>query len=244
MSQNLAIAGAVLSLLVVFPFGSTCDADMITFMIGDDDGFGGMQGSNSDPGDPYSPFANPSMPPGHYINEAGLDQISDPRGYDNVFEFVFAYDTSLFASISTATVTIQSGSVGRRSEGLDPGSGYGYATVTANGGSGFIGLGDFWSTPTGVRGSALEESVKAHVFDVTSLITLSNSGSLTFIIDGPDFPDGSDQFALDFAQLTIVGDPQTTAVPEPASIALLTFTASGLGFLRLQKRRRTADGDR
>lgn len=211
-----------------------CRADIITVMIGDDDGFGGTQGTNSDPGDPYFNFGSPNiLPGGTYVNEAGLDVATTSPYTPYVFEFSFAFDATSLASITSATVTIQSGSVARRIYlDADPELGFGHAIVTADGGSGSIGLGEFWTTSTGLRGSSDEENVKAHIFDVSALITPSSTGTLLLTVDGSALlnPGPGDQFALDFAELSIVGSP--AEVPEPASLTLFGLGVLGLAAAR------------
>jgi hypothetical protein len=196
-------------------------ATPITVMIGDDDGFGGTQGANSNPGDAYANFASPSIAPGSYSNTAGMDAttVAPWTGYS--FQFVFSYDATAFLSISSAFVTVQTGSLARRSDG----TGFGFASVSGNNGGGAVSLGDFWLTSTGTAASAAEESVKAHIFDVTGLVT-AGPGTLTFTVNGIGLVNPIDQFGIDFASLTIDGSPAITAVPEPASLTLL---AAGLG---------------
>lgn len=219
-------------------FGSSASesrADMISVMIGDDDGFGGTQGPNSDPGDPFTWFTSPSIPPGTLVNEAGLDLSPQAPYTGYVFQFSFAYDATSLTSITTATVTIQSGSVARRVYlDTDPELGFGHAIVTADGGSGPIDLGEFWTISTGLRGSSDEENVKAHIFDVSSLITPASTGTLLLTVDGSALVNPGDLFALDFAELSIVGSP--AEVPEPASLALFGLGALGLVVGRLRGR--------
>ena len=78
---------------------------------------------------------------------------------------------------------------------------------------------------------------------VASLITPGTTGMLHFLIDGSlearntdgNFPLGFDRFALDFAQLTITGNP----VPLPPALWLLGSALGGLGFLGRRKSRLT-----
>ncbi len=134
-------------------------------------------------------------------------------------------------------MTIQSGSVARRTYlDTDPELGFGFAIVTADGGSGSIGLGEFWTTTTGLRGSSDEENVKAHIFDVSTLITPSSTGTLLLTVDGSGLlnPGPGDLFALDFAELSIVGSP--AEVPEPGSMAMFGLGALGMGYLARRRR--------
>jgi len=177
----------------------------ITVLIGAKDGFGGSQKCNPCvSGDPFSipsPFA---VLPGRYVNR-GFDAATVDPWEPYVFEFDFKYNTSTLIKISSATVTVRSGGVARRSV---ENNGFGFANVTADGGSGPIRLGQFWTTSTGLRASALEESVKDHVFNV--LPAMSKSGILKFVVDGSALTDPSNQFSIDYAELTIHGTERGT----------------------------------
>lgn len=214
----------VATALVVASAGSANAAPIIV-LVGDDDGFGGTQGANSNPGDPYANFASPSIAPGTYTATTGMDATTEFPWSPYVFEFVFLYDASSFSSITAATLSIQSGSLARRLDG----SGFGFATVTADGGSGVVGLGDFWDVSTGAVASPLEESVKERLFDVSSLV-VAGLGSLTIRVDGSGLVAPVDQFAVDFARLTI--DGRTAAVPEPTGVLLV-----GIGLIAFLARR-------
>src|SRR5262249_57812289 len=116
--------------------------------------------------------------PGIYVNR-GFDATTVDSSKPYVFEFDFKYNVSGLTKITAATVTVRSGGVARRSVEKN---GFGFASVTADGGWGPIRLGQFWTTPTGQKGSALEESVKDHVFNV--LPAMSTSGILKLVVDG------------------------------------------------------------
>ncbi len=148
---------------------------------------------------------------------------------DYSFSFVFNWNATGLATINSASVTIQSGSVGRRS---GDSSGFGFATVSANA----SGLGDFLATATGITsGGSVEESIKHHVFDVSSFVTAGSADILTIVIDGTQLTDPIDLFALGYAELNVEGDD--VVVPVPASWSLL-----GLGIAVLSVLRRTRHG--
>ncbi|MCP5200424.1 MAG: hypothetical protein H6977_10445 [Gammaproteobacteria bacterium] len=203
--------GRIVAALALLLLTSRAPALTLSVMVGDDDGFGGTQGLNSDAGDPYTNFAGPVIAPSGaaYVGTAGLDASTAAPWTPYAFEFTFDWDTTALASVADARVTVQSGSVARRGDG----SGYGFAQVSASG----VGLGDFWSQGTGAAASAAEENVKAHVFDVSTFIAPAAHGSLTVRVDGTALVNPVDQFALDFAVLSISGTP----VPLPPAALLL-----------------------
>lgn len=171
--------------------------------IGDSDGFGGSQGAISNPGNHFDYDALLlSLVPGTYHNAEGLDAKTAPPYGPYVFEFEFPIDRLCVQNITTATITVQSGSVGTRTNG----TGFGFANVTAQSSTGkIVNLGQFLPGSTGEAGSPAEESVKAHVFDVMGLL---ESGGVRYIllrIDGSPLPGPDDLFALDFAKLEVGG---------------------------------------
>lgn len=215
----------------------TAHAGVVTVMIGDDDGFGGTQGAMSTPGDSYSNAAAAplgAIAPGSYSNAAATDINTEAPWEVYIFTFEFAYDASSLSTIGGATVEVQHGSLSRRSAGSSPG--FGFAAVSATTGGPATGLGDFFTTVTGVAGTAHEESVKRSSFDVTSLIAAGSMGVLTVTIDGTGIsPNPVDLFAIDFARLTLRGD--MVQVPEPTPLALFGLGLAGIGFAARRKRK-------
>ena len=218
-SMNHKIFPQILTAILV---ASTSHAATINYMIGDDDGFGGVQGSQSNPGDPYSTVGGTLVPPGNLFNESATDVVTEAPWTPYTFTFEFNWDTSTLQTISQATITVQSGSLARRNDN----SGFGFATVTAN----TTNLGDFLTTNTGTAGSTIEETVKWHIFDVTPFVTPNDTGLVTLVIDGSNLtsPNPIDLFAFDYVTFSISGDP----VPEPS---ITTFFALGLLFLRRKR---------
>jgi hypothetical protein len=192
----------LICVILTLGFAEMAEAQRVTisFLIGKKDGFGGTQKCNPCvAGDPFSVFSSAVILPGTYVNR-GFDATTVDPTKPYVFEFDFKYDASEFSRITNATVVIRSGNVARRST---ENNGFGFATVTAEGGRGPISLGQFWTASTGLRASAQEESVKDHKFNV--LPAISKSGTLKFVIDGSGLADPSDQFSLDYAELRIQG---------------------------------------
>ena len=206
-------------------------------IIGDVDGFGhNFCGSTYDcnPGDPFpsisDTFGSQTLsPPGFYVDAAGMDKrIVGTRNVPNTgyqFRFDFSWNTVGLASITSAEVFVQAGSVGRRADG----SGFGYADVkivNAHGvliatlSSDFLG-----STTFTVREMYSEEQVRGLSFNVQPYLTPGTTGTLYFLLDGsgeipipPSLPNPNeyDRFALDFAELSFSG----AAVPVPAAVWL------------------------
>ena len=210
-------------------FISPLQVTTITVLVGDDDGFGGSQGATSAAGDSYSNAAAAGLgtiTPGVYANTAGLDVNTAAPFSPYSFTFDFAYDVSSFASIGSAIVEVQSGSLARR-ESLN--TGYGFADVSASIGGPALALGDFLTVNTGANNSVLEETVKIASFDVSSLISAGSSGTLTLTIDGSTLsPNPGDLFALDFARFTV----SDNAIPEPGTLAIFGLGLAGLGWAR------------
>ena len=218
-----------IALLVVYTFialyfstGMPTSAHVFSVQIGDDDGFGGAFGADSNPGDTFDPVLLGSLadlPPGSYTNLDIVDRDTISPWTPYVFEFQFAWDTTSFASVDSATASVQTVSLGKRDAG-EPATGFGIAPVTASDGISEIGLGDFSNLGTGATGSALEEIVQLQTFSVTSLIPAGTTGTLTLKIDGTSVTNPGDRFAIDFAELSIEG----VAIPEPTSATIaLTF---------------------
>ncbi len=190
-------------------------------MIGDDDGFGGTQGSNSNPGDSYSNFTSPGFAPGTYSDVNATDTATVSPFTPYTFIFNFSIDASSLSSRNSAELFIQSGSVAYVP---NPGTGFAHSHVFING----TDIGEFFSSDTGPRGGAGEENVKAHTFDITSFIQAGVNNSVVVTLDGTNFASSGDLFALDFAQITVDGN-DASAVPEPGTFAgLLLLTILGL----------------
>ena len=175
--------------------------DVIDVMIGDDDGFGGTQGANSDPGQAFLVFGSPSIPPGSWDGTLATDASTQVPWMPYIFTFSFSVSVPEFTCIGAAEVRIQHGSVARR----DDGSGFGPATVSASLDGPPLSLGSFWPMSTGAAGSPSEETVKLTVLDVSPLLQPGATGVLIVTVDGTALSAPADQFAIDFAVLHISG---------------------------------------
>jgi hypothetical protein len=223
---------------LVAALAAPAGAVTLSIMIGDDDGFAGTQvatcGADCDPGDAYNPGPHaglnlaPSLVP--YVNQTDVETQDPWTPY--TFQYQFDFDTTGLASVTSATVTVQAGSVALR----DSGAGFGPADVSADVGGPSMPLGDFLTVSTGGTGSPAEETVRAHVFAVTSLIDAGETGTLTLTIDGSGLTAPVDLFGLDFAVLSIEG----TAVPEPGTLALFGSAAALLSLRSLRRSGRRA----
>jgi hypothetical protein len=220
VSSGVLVAIAALSMSV--------SAAPVVVMVGDDDGFGGTQGAISSPGQPFAVFSSPGIVPGTYIDVAATDVTTLSPWTPYIFTFTFSWNTIGLSAIESAVAQIQSGSVGRRTNG----SGFGFATVSASSGGSFVSLGDFLTSSTGAAASNLEESVKLHTFDVASFLAPNSSGILTIRIDGSALTAPVDQFAIDFARLTVA------QVPEAPTALMLSV---GALLLAMRCRRRRSD---
>ena len=155
------LAACLVGALVCILLGRPALAATIVVTIGADDGFGGTQGPPRDPGQLFSPLTEPglALPPSPtpYVDEAGLNLYADTPFTPFVFEFNFDWDTTSLQTIDAATVTVQSGSVARRTDG----SGFGFAAVSAD----VLDLGELLTVGTGAAGSNStpndEETVKS-----------------------------------------------------------------------------------
>lgn len=203
----------LLTVLTICLLTPSTQADMISVLIGDDDGFAGTQSANSNPGDPFNPNIVPNQQPsGTYLNQTDIS--TQPPYLPYTFEYTLPYDASSFITINSATVTIQVGSLGRRTDG----SGFGFAQVSADDSNNLVNFGDLLTVNTGAAAGnvnpALEEVVRGLTFDVTPIIVTNPTGTLEFILDGSALNDHIDLFSIDFVELTIEGN----TIPEPASI--------------------------
>jgi hypothetical protein len=201
----------------------------ISVMIGDDDRFAGSQACNCNPGDAFNPGSVAGLtvlPPGTYTDRTDFWTQNPYTPY--IFNYQFPWDASGLTAVSGATVTVQSGSLGRRLNN----AGFGFADVSATNGGPIAPLGDFLTTTSE---GADEETVKAHVFNVTSLVSPSTTGTLTLTIDGSTLVDPNDLFSFDFAVLEIQG---TAAVPEPGTVLLLGSGSVLLGLRCLRRAQR------
>jgi hypothetical protein len=224
--------------LAILAFGASAEASTMSVLIGDRDGFGGTQACNPcAPGDPFVNLAAPAIVPGMYLDTFGMDATTIAPWTPYIFQFTFLYDASAFASLTSATVTIQTGSLALRSAGSN-GTGFGLAFVTGDNGSGPINLGQFLTVSTGTNASAAEESVKHHRFDVLSLLSLTGPTTLTIVVNGAQLNQPVDQFSIDWAELMIDGTITSgpSPVPEPGSSTLLALGL--LGIARTIRRRR------
>ena len=179
-------------------------AVVISQMIGDDDGFNGTQGATSVPGQPYQVFLLPTLAPGTYVDEAGLDLETPESSLPYTFEFNFAVDLSGYNDLSSATLFIQSGSIKREWT-----RGFGHSEVFFNSTS----LGEFYLADTYFF---TEETVKGHSFDLTSYLTPGQANAFQVTLNGSSPIARGDVFALDFVRLTVDAN-----VPDAGSSALL-----------------------
>lgn len=213
-------------LVSFFMMPSVAWTTTITVRIGADDGFGGTQGADSDPGDGYVTFSSPAIAPGNYVDVAGLDKATAAPWTPYRFFFDFPYDLGAIDTITFATVAVQAGSIGRRTNG----TGFGFAAVTTTdvGTMTSAANGNFLTISTGASGSATEEQVRLLTFDVTALVTSLDpdaTGTLRLAIDGSLLAGPVDQFALDFAELTIGNpDPTPSATATPTATPTATET--------------------
>jgi hypothetical protein len=220
---------AAFACLLTIGSSLTASAASISIMIGDADAFNGTQ-----PGAILGSSVNPNLfiplgvPAGTYTNLTDFATQSPWGIY--VFNYNFNFDTTALSSITSATVTIRSGSIGNR-DATELATGFGPAPVKAGLVSPTVSLGILQPTSTGVTGSALEEQVKDHVFDVSSIITAGLVGTLFLQVDGTTLTNHQDLFSFDYAVLTIEGAP----APLPSTLVLF---ASGLGAMGLLGRRR------
>ena len=206
MNLSLIVGVAMVAGALVAP---AVNAASRVVTIGDDDGFGETQGAKSTPGQSFAVFASPSIGPGSYSGASATDVTTTAPWSPYSFAFTFNWDTVGLTSLDSAVVQVQSGSLGRRSDG----SGFGFAKVSVSTGGSFTLLGNFWSTNTGSAASSLEESVKLHTFDVKSYVSANSTGKLTLLIDGSTLAAPVDQFALDFARLTVTQVPEVPTAP-------------------------------
>lgn len=197
------------TLLLTLLFGGslTCQAVIITQMIGDNDGFAGTQGSTATPGQYYQVFQLPTIMPGTYVDEAGMD-LETPELYEPyVFDLNFALDLTGFETVDAASLSIQTGSIKREFY-----RGFGHAEVWLNDNS----LGQLYTEDTWFM---TEETVKLHTFDLTPFLQPGMLNSFQITLDGSDPLAFGDVFAIDFAQVTV--DASGQSVPDGGSSALL-----------------------
>ena len=230
--RNAGVAIIVAAMAVLFT--DPARAGQIVSMIGTDDGFAGTQGAHSHPGDPYFVGRLPFIQPGTYVNAAGMDvETAAPNFYPYIFIYHFALDTTGLASVSSASLFVQTGSVSLENQPQDTETrGFGHARVIV----GNTDIGQFWQTDTGERTSALEESVKGHTFDITPFVTAGTNTTLTVTLDGTNPLAISDQIAIDFARVTVNG---SLATPEPGSLTLLGLGLASFGGMAWMKKRKT-----
>lgn len=209
----------VLTLLTLCLVTPIAQASMISVIVGDDDGFAGTQGANSNPGDSFNPNNVPNpQPSGTYLNETDISTQTPFDAY--TFEYTLPYDASGLFTIDSAIITVQVGSLGRRTDG----SGFGYAQVSAESGVNLVNFGDLLTVNT-----VTEELVRGLTFDVTPLVVTTPTGTMQFTLDGSALTDHVDLFSIDYVELTIEGN----TIPEPAS-----FLVFGSALLLMARRSR------
>lgn len=163
-------------------------------IIGGNDGFGGTQGGVATPGQAYVNFSSPGIVPGVYVDASGMDASTVSPYSVYTFQLNFEMDLTSEPSIYRAELFVQSGSVA-----LGAARGFGHARVRVNG----VDIGAFWTVNTDPAASAAEESVKGHLFDVTAHVAAGQLNEVEVVIDGSPALAIGDQFALDFARLSI-----------------------------------------
>ena len=175
--------------------------EVVEVVVGDDDGFGGTQGSQSAPGDPYTTFLAPAISPGIYLGVAGMDATTAAPWTPYTFSFSMELDLTAFECLQSVELTVQHGSVARRTDG----SGFGFAEIGADVDGRSSALGQLWSTSTGAAGSPAEETVKATSVDLTALLEAGRSVALNVLIDGSALAAPVDSFSIDFVKVRVVG---------------------------------------
>jgi len=202
-ARTIAWAAVIaMSLVAAMPLGTASAAERtIVVRIGDDDGFGGTQGTSSEPGDVFVTFTEPSIAPGVHADGAGTDATTVAPWTPYVYRFTFQWDPDEVECVIAATFRMQHGSIARRSDG----SGYGFAEVSARGASEEVPVGQLWSSSTGEAGSPAEETVKLTSIDVTEPLFMGGDQKavLEVLVDGSGLADPIDQFAIDWVELEL-----------------------------------------
>jgi len=188
----------------------------ITVGVGDDDGFGGTQGANSNPGDVFIPFSSPSIAPGTHLNTNGQD--ASTMAPWTPYKFIFDFATNFLAPVpfESITMSVQVGSVARRTDG----SGFGHANVSLRDiiTDDTLDLGDLLTVSTGDTGSAEEELVRLPTWDIQDFFLAHQDSIIELIIDGTGLANPADQFAIDMAYIEVIFPAETTTtLPDPTT---------------------------
>jgi len=211
----------------------------ISIADGDDDGFGGTQGTDSDPGDAFTPFATPTVAPGtHGVSGNFTDRTTVAPWTPYSFQFHFGHPAFDPQTILSATIGIQMGGVARRGDN----TGFGYATVTLTdlATNDTLVLGDLLEIDTGAPDSTAENQVRMPSWDITSFIHSRPFTDTLYQleIDGSALSNPGDQFALDFAIIveelddgvttttTSTTEPPPTTTAEPSTTTTVQETTT------------------
>lgn len=219
MKRTIGTAALIVAALTAGASAATT----ITSMIGDDDCFG------------YSVLT--TCPDGTLIPSiAPVDNSTagDPAGTDR---FGALGTLSFDFLIDLSTLTANSAIVSVRTAGIDLGTtafgdGIAGTQFSFNG----TALGAFFSNPTNVGQEQAARGVVTLSFDVLS--ALKDGINTLVLVPEEGFEPFSvfEEYAVDFAKLTIEGTTITTPIPLPASVWLLAAGVGLIGGLRRRTR--------